>query len=209
MVEYSDVDSFLRVEYNFVESIEKERMMKSERSHFKAHGEEALKVWWQQRGKNAKISELSEVDFRSQGVVVDEVQLTGKIDKMHEEDGVVHVVDFKTGKAKYDWDGKDAREKITLYNYKRQLIFYKILVEGSHEYAGKSVGEGTLEFLEPVVGRIETLTSPISDADVDRLKKLIIAVHKRIINLDFPDIEEYSKDLGGIIAFEEALLAQG
>ncbi len=192
----------------FVESIEKERMMKSERSHFKTHGEEALKVWWQQRGKNAKISELSEVDFRSQGVVVDEVQLTGKIDKMHEEDGVVHVVDFKTGKAKYDWDGKDAREKITLYNYKRQLIFYKILVEGSHEYAGKSVSEGTLEFLEPVAGKIETLTSPISDSDVDRLKKLIIAVHNRIIKLDFPDIEEYSKDLDGIIAFEEALLGQ-
>jgi hypothetical protein len=190
----------------FSEAIEKERMMISERSHFREHGEAALKVWWEVRGKHAKKTDRSEVDFRSQGVVVEDVHLTGKIDKMVDEDGAVHVIDFKTGKAKYDWDGKDAREKITLYNYKRQLVFYKILVEGSHEFAGKRVNEGTLEFLEPVDGEIKTLVSPITDADVERLKKLIVAVHKKIISLDFPDVEGYSKDVDGIITFENFLL---
>lgn len=190
----------------FVESIEKERMMKSERSHFRAHGEEALKVWWQKRGKSAKKTDLSETDFRSQGVVEGNAHLTGKIDKMIEEAGIMQVIDFKTGKAKYDWDGKDAREKITLHNYKRQLIFYKILVEGSHEFTDKKVNEGTLEFLEPVEGEIKTLSYTISDKDVARLKKLITAVHTKIINLDFPDVEQYSKDLTGIIQFEDDLI---
>ncbi len=190
----------------FSEAIEKERMMISERSHFREHGEAALKVWWEVRGKHAKKTDRSEVDFRSQGVVVEDVHLTGKIDKMVDEDGAVHVIDFKTGKAKYDWGGKDSREKITLYNYRRQLVFYKILVEGAHEFVGKKVSEGTLEFLEPVDGEIKTLVSQITDADVERLKKLIVAVHKKIITLDFPDVEAYSKDVDGIIAFEDALL---
>jgi DNA helicase-2/ATP-dependent DNA helicase PcrA len=200
------VPSEKRLNSYFIESIEKERMMKSERSHFREHGEAALKVWWEKRGKNAKKGDRSEVDFRSQGVVVEDVQLTGKIDKMVEEDGIIHVIDFKTGKAKYDWDGKDAREKITLYNYRRQLVFYKILVEGSHEFFGKKVEEGTLEFLEPVDGEIRTLSHAITDTEVERQKKLITAVHARITTLDFPDVEQYSKDLDGIIAFEDFLL---
>ncbi len=188
-------------------AIEKERMMKSERSHFRAHGEESLAVWWNEVGKHATVAERSEVDFRTQGVIVGDVQLTGKIDKMIEGGDAIHVVDFKTGRAKHDWDGKDAREKITLHNYKRQLIFYKILVEGSHEFVGKKVTKGTLEFLEPTDDKITTLTHYISSEDVERLKALIIAVHKKITVLDFPDIEIYPKDLSGIIAFEDAIMA--
>ncbi|OGZ04921.1 MAG: hypothetical protein A2845_04245 [Candidatus Lloydbacteria bacterium RIFCSPHIGHO2_01_FULL_49_22] len=191
----------------FDEAIEKERMMRSERTHFRDHGREALDVWWEKRGKTAKKADRSEADFRAQGVVLEDVQLTGKIDKMVEEEGNMHVIDFKTGKAKYDWDGKDAREKVTLHNYKRQLVFYKILVENSHEFANWKVHEGTLEFLEPVDGEIRSLSLSITDEDVARLKQLIQAVHKKIISLDFPDVSKYSPDLAGIEQFEEDLIA--
>ena len=45
-----------------------------------------------------------------------------------------------------------------------------------------------------------------STEDVERTKKLIGIVYKKIKALDFPDVSGYSKDYKGILAFEEDLL---
>jgi hypothetical protein len=66
---------------------------------------------------------------------------------------------------------------------------------------------GTLEFIEPVGDAIATLDYAITKEDTQRLSALIRAVYTRILALDFPDIEKYSKDLDGVLAFEEDLLA--
>jgi DNA helicase-2/ATP-dependent DNA helicase PcrA len=183
------------------------RMTEAERLHFLHAGEEALPVWYEKRGKHIPKGLRSEVDFRSQGVVLDGVPLSGKIDKIVPDGkGKIHVTDFKTGKAKPHWEGRNIHERILLHEYKRQLVFYKILVEHSHEFRDFRVERGTLEFIEPVNGDIATLDLLITDNDVERLKALIAAVYARIKALDFPDIEHYSKDLEGILAFEEHLL---
>jgi DNA helicase-2/ATP-dependent DNA helicase PcrA len=194
------------VEY-FREEMSRARLPESERRHFLAAGERALPVWWNTRGKFIDTRHRSETDFRGQGVVVEGVPLVGKIDKMIEDGKTMHVYDFKTGKAKSSWNGKDAREQVLMHGYKRQLIFYKLLVEHSHDFRDYTVDMGTLEFIEPVGDAIATLDYVITKEDTQRLSALIRAVYTRILALDFPDIEKYSKDLDGVLAFEEDLLA--
>lgn len=191
----------------FREMMDRTRMTEIERGHFVHAGEAALPVWWEQSGRTIDASHRSEVDFKGQGVVVGGVPLIGKIDKMIEGDGTIAVYDFKTGKAKRDWQGKDAQEKITLRNYRRQLLFYKLLVEHSHEFKKYRVENGALEFLEPVNGAIATLPLEIDQEEVDRLAALIGIVYRKILALDFPDVSAYAKDVSGIEQFEEDLLS--
>jgi len=51
-----------------------------------------------------------------------------------------------------------------------------------------------------------TLPYVPSTEEVERTKKLIAAVYKKITSLDFPDCEEYSKDIKGVLQFEEDLI---
>ncbi len=191
----------------FRDEMKRGRITESEYKHFLRAGEEALPVWYRERGKFADKKHYSEFNFKGQGVVVDGVPIVGKIDKMIENDGVMQVCDFKTGKVKENWEGKDAREKITLTNYRRQLLFYKLLVEHSHTFERCRVETGTLEFLEPKEGKICELALNLTDTETERLAKLIVAVHAKIIALDFPDVSAYTKDLAGILQFEEDLLS--
>ncbi len=193
----------------FREWMERERVTESERSHFLHAGEEALAVWYKGSGKHISGSLRSETDFRNQGVVIGDVPVTGKIDKMIIDDDArtIHVTDFKTGKAKSSWEGKSVDEKILMHGYKRQLIFYKLLVEHSRDFEKYRVEKGTLEFLEPVDEKIKTLDLDITDDDTKRLSTLIKAVHGRIMDLDFPEIKGYSKDIDGIKEFEEFILS--
>jgi hypothetical protein len=164
-------------------------------------------VWWEECGRHIDQTHENEVDFKGEGVVINDALLSGKIDQMIPNDDEMLVVDFKTGKAKEKWEGRDAREKITLRNYARQLAFYKLLVEHSHHYNRYHVDRGVLQFLEPVEGKIKELALEITDEDADRLARLIGIVYRKIKDLDFPDISKNSKDVEGIIAFEEDLLA--
>lgn len=197
--------AYLLQEYHH--ALSRERMTKSELTHFGTSGDSALSVWWEKSGKHITANDLSEVDFKNQGVVIGTAVLSGKIDKMTKSADEIFVTDFKTGKAKKLWEGKDLREKVTLVSYKRQLLFYKILVEHSRDYGNFRVNEGALEFVEPVDGEIRRLSLHMSAEETERLMRLIEIVFQKIINLDFPDIEGYEKDASGILAFEEDLLS--
>ncbi len=60
--------------------------------------------------------------------------------------------------------------------------------------------------MEPIDNSIRTLTLDIAEEDTERLTKLIGIVHKKIMTLDFPDTDKYSKDAKGIVEFEDDLL---
>jgi len=207
LIETGKVPTPTRLLGYFREEMAHARLPESERLHFLHAGEEALPVWWSKKGKYAKPTDRSEVDFKGQGVVVEGAPLSGKIDKMVFDGEKVHVYDFKTGKAKHRWEGKDAREKITLLSYRRQLTFYKLLVEHSHDFGKYHVDEGTLEFLEPVGDDIAELSLGVSKEESERLGRLIGVVHKKILALDFPDVSGYAPDVDGIQAFEDDLLS--
>ena len=82
-----------------------------------------------------------------------------------------------------------------------------MLVENSREFGGKfTVHTGAIEFVKPEGDRLIELPLAIENDDVERLQKLIKIVYQKIKNLDFPDTETYSKDIKGILEFENDLL---
>ena len=167
--------------------------------------EKALTLYVKNHGKDINPADLVETNFKNQGVVVGDARITGKIDKMHIEGNTIVVSDWKTGKAKDSWK-VTGDEKIQLHGYTRQLLFYKLLVEGSTDFNSYVVEEGRLEFLEPVKNTFITLPLEMSRDEVIRLKKLIEVVYQKINNLDFPDVSKYSKDMNGCLEFEDDLI---
>lgn len=199
----------------FREYLRRERLSKIDFVFYEKRGREALEVFYKAKKDTFTSTDRTEVNFKDQGVVLgsgnaatgEYAHLTGKIDRIVEFGGMLEVHDYKTGRAKDSWEGKDQNEKVKLCEYQRQLVFYKILVEASRDFKDKyKVENGILEFVEPLNGKAVDLSASITKEQADRVAKLAIAVYRKIINLDFPDISKYSPDIDGIRAFEEDLL---
>ncbi len=198
-----------------------EKSLKSGRLHPTDHlvqverGRQALALYIKTHADDIRSEDRIETDFKHQGVVLDSetgmaciqpVHITGKIDKMRIEGSEIVVTDWKTGKPKTSWEGKSLEEKIQLYSYRRQLLFYAILIAGSKDFSDFGVSRGNLEFLEPVNNTFLALSLEIESSEISRLKSLIIAVYCKIVALDFPSTEKYSPDFAGCIEFENDLI---
>jgi DNA helicase-2/ATP-dependent DNA helicase PcrA len=212
----------------FETALRKERMSSRDYEYYRQKGEESLSAFYDQKSEDFTGDDLSEVDFRNEGVVITDEQnrmahLTGKIDKIFKnQNHEYEVVDFKTGKAEFSWQSSDEDKKIKLNNYRRQLVFYKLLMENSARYKNSKVSKGLLQFVEPIKETTEkgTMKNKIIGLDLDlknlndeelgdeyeRLKKLVCIVYDKIMNLDFPDVTSYDPSLKGIRAFEDWLL---
>src|SRR3989344_3316193 len=170
-------------------------------------GLKSLEVYYPAKRDSFSIEDKIEFNFKEQGVVIGSAHLTGKIDCLSQKGTEMIVRDFKTGKAIASWEPSESYEKIKAWKYRRQLVFYKLLVEHSRDFGGsRNVKLGMIEFVEPVRGKIIELALDIDPAEVERLTKLIKIVYDKIINLDFPDVARYSKDISGILQFEEDLI---
>ena len=130
-----------------------------------------------------------------------------------EENKTISVIDLKTGKYIPKWV-----EKGTTYeaeksdNYKRQLVFYKLLVENSREFKGKYiVDRGALDFLESDLdtGLVHSLETSISKDEAEQLQLLIQKIWARIMKLDFSlPSQKYDKGLVGKQQFIQDLLEE-
>jgi DNA helicase II / ATP-dependent DNA helicase PcrA len=191
----------------FETELERERLSERDLGLYKERGFDAIRVLYDAKKDSIDPSDKVEVDFRSQGVIIENAPITGKIDRLHVEDGRATVIDIKTGRALDTWEPGTAHEKEKLHRYARQLVFYKLLVEHSRSFAGKAeVQEGVLEFAEPAKGKILELRKDITQDETERLVLLIKAVYAKIQALDFPDTSGYKDDLSGMLQFEEDLL---
>ncbi|TSC67633.1 MAG: DNA helicase II / ATP-dependent DNA helicase PcrA [Parcubacteria group bacterium Gr01-1014_72] len=121
------------------------------------------------------------------------VELSGMLDKVEFlSDGVVNVVDYKTGKPK-SRNELLGKTKNADGNYYRQLVFYKVLLDG---YAGGSPARagkwrmktGTIDFLKPDErGRHHREVFEISDGEARDLKAQAADVASQILALSFLD----------------------
>ena len=194
----------------FADVLDRKHLKVTEHKKLDKRGREALALYFQKRGKAMSAGDLVERGFNNEGVVISGANLSGKIDKLHFSDsGSVTVVDFKTGKPSTDWKGRDEFEKVKLHKYRQQLLFYKLLVEGSASFARKlSVSGGGLEFIEADErGRlIDNLELSFGQKELDEFMKLIGAVWAHINKLEFPDVSGYPRNLTGIKQFEQDLI---
>ncbi len=138
------------------------------------------------------------------------IQLTGKIDRIERlPDDTLIITDYKTGSGFDSFDGRWAEyEKIKQWKYRLQLTFYAILFELSPRWRMFQKRQYELFFVEKNrdEDRFHRITEYIQQGEIERTKKLIIAVTNKIQILDFPDISRYPKTLEGIRMFEEDLL---
>ncbi|MBU3668381.1 MAG: ATP-dependent helicase [Candidatus Taylorbacteria bacterium] len=198
----------------FLEYLRRERLAPADFDLFSERGVEAISSFYDQKISEFKSTDKTEVNFKDQGIVLSEggleAHLTGKIDKCVElPGGRIVVIDYKTGKPKNEWKAISSYEEIKLYEYRRQLMFYHILIEKAREWKDKYRFEkGILQFVEPMKnGQIAELSLEEDVESKERVEKLLLIVYNKIRNLDFPNTDGYSKDLEGIKAFEDDLLA--
>ena len=123
-----------------------------------------------------------------------DITLTGKIDRIEwsdESDRLIRVIDYKTGKGKTagQIEGTTADSSGDL---KRQLIFYKLLIDLDTRLK-VHFGEAELDFVEePAVSNKDGIRRfKITDEEVVELKKVILDAMKEIRALHFPRTKNY------------------
>jgi DNA helicase-2/ATP-dependent DNA helicase PcrA len=194
----------------FSDALARKHLRSSDQRKLDRRGRAALELFFKERGKNWSANDIAERGFNNEGVIVSEARLSGKVDKLHfENNNRVSVIDYKTGKSASSWQGKDDFEKIKLHKYHQQLLFYKLLVEGSASYSGKLiVSQGALEFVEANDdGKLaDNLLLSFDPAELTRFATLVHTVWQHIMTLNFPDVSAYARTMRGIEAFEQDLL---
>ncbi|HSE29753.1 MAG TPA: ATP-dependent DNA helicase [Candidatus Saccharimonadales bacterium] len=172
-------------------------------------GSAVLQAYLAKNYHTFKVNQKAERNFYSQNILVNGAKLTGAIDLMEIDKTAkaVVVTDYKTGKGMTSWQGKTDFDKIKLHKYKQQLMFYKILVEESRDFAGYKVNQGVLEFVEPSEsGDLYKLEFNFDELELENFKKLITAIWQKIINLDFVDTSKFEPTYKGILEFEKSLI---
>jgi len=167
-------------------------------------GERAIAAYLGARTGMFKAGDKAEHNFWNEGVFINDVHMGGKVDRMEidKENKTIIVVDYKTGRPYDRW-----KAEAKLHKYRQQLYCYKLLIEGSRSFRDYTVTGGRLEFLEPDQNnRIHHLALKFEDTELERTKTLLKAMWTHVMNLDFPDIGEYSHNLKGIQEFEAYLL---
>ena len=131
----------------------------------------------------------AEVDFYSSHLEINGVPITGKIDHINidKETREIELYDFKTSRFhKEKWDSND-----TLYKYKLQLGFYKLLLNLSPEYAKYKVTRAHILFVSPDnFNEVHDKVYEFNEKDEVELSALITAVYREIKTLDFVDNPE-------------------
>jgi DNA helicase-2/ATP-dependent DNA helicase PcrA len=198
----------------FNTSLKHKRLNDKDEKLYLLKGQEAIKQFLVQRGRTINSNQLTELNFSAQGVIIEQAHLSGRLDVLEITKNKAKVIDYKTGKELPSW--KPVRqtiyERIKLHQYRQQLLFYKLLVEGSRSFGDKGIKleSAELVFVEPNKdGELTTLTLELDDeTELARLKKLIAVVWQKIMALDFPDISQFEKTEKGITEFEDWLIGQ-
>ena len=201
-----------RILQHFRTSLEAQHLPPDDFKLYLDKGTAALTAFLDAKSSDFRDTELAELDFAHQGVVVGGARLTGKLDvaDIDKHNKTIFVTDYKTGKPSHSWKGASDYEKIKLHKYRQQLMFYQLLVESSRDYGNFSFTGARLQFVEPDMktGGILSLEDTFSEEELAKFARLIGVVWRKITALDLPDISGYSADYKGMLQFEEDLLTE-
>ncbi len=151
-------------------------------------GEQALSGYYDTYAGSWNTNVLTEMHIR--GVMLDgNVRLTGKLDKVSflgTDINEVDVTDYKTGKPKSrNWI--EGNTKNSEGDYKRQLVFYKLLLD-LHKEGHYRMRHGIIDFVEPNdSGKHKSEAFEITQEEVEQLTDTIRRVANEVWNLSFWD----------------------
>ena len=195
----------------FQKSLESQHLPADDFQLYLDKGKSALTAFLNAKSSDFHDTDLAELDFSNQGVIIDNARLTGKLDvvDIDKQNKTIFVTDYKTGKPSHSWKGSADYEKIKLHKYRQQLMFYQLLVEHSRDYSNFTFTGGRLQFVEPDMktGDILSLEDAFSSEELTEFTQLIEIIWRKITTLDLPDISNYSADYKGMLQFEKDLLA--
>ena len=154
----------------------------------------------------------AEVNLYHEHLSLDDIPLTGKIDhiNINEKDKTIEIYDFKTSGFK----DKKWNSHPTLYKYRLQLGFYKLLLNLSPTYSKYKVEKAHILFVVPGSEdrEVHDKIYEYNDADEKELKALIKAVYQQIKTLKFvenPDLfiePDTGRGLKDILEFIKLML---
>jgi len=183
------VDTFLG---RFKILLEKEPLSKREFDDLLKKGEKELRGYYEYYKQQWHTSVLNE--FRVEGVELSslddglKVRLVGRIDKIElsGQGNSVNVVDYKTGKPK-SRNQIEGLTKDSNGDYKRQLVFYKLLLDRFN--SGKyHVVSGEIDFLEPNErGLYKKEKFSIDTEEALLLEKQVLEMAHAVQNVSFWD----------------------
>ena len=177
------VDKKLLIE-KFNEEINLLPFSENEKPRYIERGEKALSGFYEHSMKAWDKDMETELEIR--GIRInDNLYLNGKLDMvMPSVNNTYDVIDFKTGKPK-SRNVIEGNVKGGDGNYKRQLIFYKILLDRFRNGFFK-MNTGIIEFVEPNdSGVYKREVFEITNSESEDLLKLIEKSAEEIINLSF------------------------
>ena len=195
----------------FVKALDRRQLTDEEYEQILARGTDSLRQYLVDRAEIFALPHVeTEVNLRSEHVIIGDTRLTGKIDRIEIDDTTktITVIDYKTGSADAKLDPARVQKD---RNAEMQLYFYKLLLENSVKYQNYKVTTGRIEFVEPDLetGTIFHPEITFDDAKYARLKQLVQAVWSKIMSFDFPDTDTLYTDKSAIknsVAFEDDLL---
>ncbi len=155
--------------------IKNERLSDTAEAKLLDKAETVLKNYYMRSQTEFKNKWLAEFNFKNQNIVIGKASITGKIDALIQDDNSTIVKDYKTGKVLHSWAGSlDSGQKRKAHNYKQQIAFYKLLVDGSTIGRNKPMSKGVMDFVEgKEKSQLEYSPSP---QELERLKHLIDVV---------------------------------
>ena len=176
---------------------------------YRKKGHDELTVWYKHHRSDFNPLDLSEYKINQVYLDSGQEKLTGEIDLIKFGDKhTASIVDYKSSSPPPKDYGLQKGTKE--YRYRRQLLFYKILLENikfAHQTSPIQINEGIIEFLTPnESGLISDNRMEFDIQEIIRMKQLIKVVWKKIMNLEIIDTSKYENTIKGMIALEDDLI---
>lgn len=192
----------------FEDNLKKEQLPQNEFRKYLHNGTKCLHRIFDEFNMTFSESSLPEQDIAD--VKLNNAIIRGKLDRLDIEDKKLIVTDYKTGSpfSSFSSMSKSLQEKI--WRNKIQLVFYSILIKNSPRFTRYSeyILSGQMCYVESEAEKTFILDYTPTDDDIKQLQELIEIVYKKIINLDFPDVNKYSKDFSGTQNFIDDIMSR-
>jgi DNA helicase-2/ATP-dependent DNA helicase PcrA len=143
---------------------------------------------------------------RLTNINLEQAMINGKLDRIDVDGDTLTISDYKTGKPLNSFDTQDQTKMVKAWRHRTQLQFYALLVGQAARFKKAKTIKAQMLYVEAEqTSQIALGLNPTTE-ELERLSRLVEAVWRHIIGLNFPDTNSYSADAAGIRQFEQDLI---